>query len=62
MNSQLDSNLEFLGKVEPDSLAYLSGILFGVVERVGLAAALNGKEVAEKESAIVEVARLRFTA
>lgn len=29
MNSQLDPNLEFLGKVEPDSLAYLSGILFG---------------------------------
>ena len=86
MKSQLDSNLEFLGKVEPDSLAYLSGILFGdaagkakdwqavasaimqlgpsyqeivdgVVERVGLAAAVNGKGVAEKESAIVESLR-----
>lgn len=86
MNSQLDPNLEFLGKVEPDSLAYLSGILLGdaackakdwqtvagaimqlgasyqelvdgVVERVGLAAAVNGKGVAEKESAIVESLR-----
>ena len=88
MNSQLDTNLEFLGKVEPDSLAYLSGILFGdasaagqakdwqavaraimqlgssyqelvdgVVERVGLAAAMNGKSVIEKESSIVESLR-----
>jgi hypothetical protein len=88
MNSQLDSNLEFLGKVESDSLAYLSGILFGdasaagqakdwqavagaimqlgasyqelvdgVVERVGLTAALNGKSVIEKESSIVESLR-----
>ena len=86
MSSQLDSNLEFLGKVEPDSLAYLSGILFGdaagqakdwqtvagaimqlgasyqelidgVIERVGLAAAVNGKSVIEKESSIVESLR-----
>ena len=88
MNSQLDSNLEFLGKVEADSLAYLSGFLFGdasaagqakdwqavaraimqlgssyqelvdgVVERVGLAAAMNGKSVIEKESSIVESLR-----
>lgn len=88
MNSQLDTNLEFLGKVEPDSLAYLSGILFGdasaagqakdwqavaraimqlgsnyqelvdgVIERVGLAAAMNGKSVIEKESSIVESLR-----
>ena len=86
MNSQLDPNLEFLGKVEPDSLAYLSGILFGdasgkakdwqavagvimqlgasyqelvdsAVERIGLAAAMNGKGIAEKESSIVESLR-----
>lgn len=86
MNSQLDPNLEFLGKVEPDSLAYLSGILFGdasgkakdwqavagaimqlgasyqelvdsAVERIGLAAAMNGKSVIEKESSIVESLR-----
>lgn len=88
MKSKLDSNLEFLGKVESDSLAYLSGILFGdasaagqakdwqavagaimqlgasyqelvdgVVERVGLTAALNGKSVIEKESSIVESLR-----
>ena len=86
MNSQLDSNLEFLGKVEPDSLAYLSGILFGdasgkakdwqavagaiihlgpsyqeivdgVIERIGLAAFMNGKSVIEKETSIVESLR-----
>ena len=88
MNSQLDPNLEFLGKVEPDSLAYLSGVLFGdasaagqakdwqtvagaimqlgasyqelvdsAVERIGLAAAMNGKSVIEKESSIVESLR-----
>ena len=86
MNSRLDSNLEFLGKVEPDSLAYLSGILFGdasgkakdwqavagaiihlgpsyqeivdgVVERIGLAAFMNGKSVIEKETSIVESLR-----
>ena len=86
MNSQLDSNLEFLGKVEPDSLAYLSGILFGdasgkakdwqavagaiihlgpsyqeivdgVIERIGLAAFMNGKSVSEKETSIVESLR-----
>ena len=88
MNSQLDPNLEFLGKVEPDSLAYLSGVLFGdasaagqakdwqavagaimqlgasyqelvdsAVERIGLAAAMNGKGIAEKESSIVESLR-----
>lgn len=86
MNSQLDPNLEFLGKVEPDSLAYLSVILFGdasgkakdwqavagaimqlgasyqelvdsAVERIGLAAAMNGKSVIEKESSIVESLR-----
>ena len=88
MNQQLDSNLEFLGKVEPDSLVYLSGILFGdasaagqakdwqtvagaimqlgasyqelvdgVIERVGLAAAMNGKSIVEKESSIVESLR-----
>lgn len=88
MNQQLDSNLEFLGKVEPDSLVYLSGILFGdasaagqakdwqtvagaimqlganyqelvdgVIERVGLAAAMNGKGIVERESSIVESLR-----
>ena len=29
MGSSLDQNLLFLGKIEPDNLAYLAGILFG---------------------------------
>ncbi len=86
MGSSLDQNLLFLGKVEPDNLAYLAGILFGnaagqandwqalasgvtrlgasyqelvdgVIERVGLPAAMNGKGIAEKESSIVESLR-----
>ena len=87
MSCTLDSNLVFLGKVEPDNLAYLAGILFGdagndkandwqalagevtrlgasyqelvdgVVERMGLSAAMKGKGIVEKEQAVVELLR-----
>ncbi|MBR4784118.1 MAG: hypothetical protein IK012_02555 [Fibrobacter sp.] len=87
MSCTLDSNLVFLGEVEPDNLAYLAGILFGgaasgkandwqalasgvtrlgasyqelvdgVVEKVGLTAAVKGKDIAEKEQAVVELLR-----
>ena len=49
MGSSLDQNLLFLGKVEPDNLAYLAGILFG----------LPDPNIGKIVQAIVEIARLR---